>query len=71
MIDSIHEFLLVSPLKYYASHHETVKSHKTVQNFQKKKVGCIRIDGGTPAASRQQLVTEFQEKDSIKAAVVW
>lgn len=43
---------------------------RTVQNFQKKKVGCIRIDGGTPSGSRQQLVTEFQEKDSIKAAVV-
>lgn len=43
----------------------------TVKNFQKKKVGCIRIDGGTPAASRQHLVTEFQEKDAIKAAVVW
>ncbi|KAL5182718.1 SWI/SNF-related matrix-associated actin-dependent regulator of chromatin subfamily A-like protein 1 [Glycine soja] len=36
----------------------------------KKKVGCIRIDGGTPAASRQQLVTDFQEKDAIKAAVL-
>ncbi|KAK7388093.1 hypothetical protein VNO78_22898 [Psophocarpus tetragonolobus] len=36
----------------------------------KKKLGCIRIDGGTPAASRQQLVTEFQEKDSIKGAVL-
>ncbi|XP_061354693.1 uncharacterized protein LOC133299272 [Gastrolobium bilobum] len=36
----------------------------------KKKVGCIRIDGSTPAASRQQLVTEFQEKDAIKAAVL-
>ncbi|KAL2338865.1 hypothetical protein Fmac_013311 [Flemingia macrophylla] len=36
----------------------------------KKKVGCIRIDGRTPAASRQQLVTEFQEKDAIKAAVL-
>ncbi|KAI5415422.1 uncharacterized protein LOC127138761 [Lathyrus oleraceus] len=36
----------------------------------KKKVGCIRIDGGTPSGSRQQLVTEFQEKDSIKAAVL-
>ncbi|RYR76609.1 hypothetical protein Ahy_A01g001204 isoform D [Arachis hypogaea] len=44
---------------------------KTVENFQKKKVGCIWIDGGTPAASRQQLVTDFQEKDYIKAAVVW
>nr|XP_025609286.1 uncharacterized protein LOC112702435 isoform X7 [Arachis hypogaea]XP_025609295.1 uncharacterized protein LOC112702435 isoform X7 [Arachis hypogaea]XP_025609305.1 uncharacterized protein LOC112702435 isoform X7 [Arachis hypogaea] len=37
----------------------------------KKKVGCIWIDGGTPAASGQQLVTDFQEKDYIKAAVVW
>ncbi|XP_027330343.1 SWI/SNF-related matrix-associated actin-dependent regulator of chromatin subfamily A-like protein 1 isoform X2 [Abrus precatorius] len=36
----------------------------------KKKVGCIRIDGSTPATSRQQLVTEFQEKDAIKAAVL-
>ncbi|KAK2412287.1 DNA helicase [Trifolium repens] len=36
----------------------------------KKKVGCIRIDGGTPSGSRQQLVTEFQEKDAIKAAVL-
>ncbi|RDY14160.1 SWI/SNF-related matrix-associated actin-dependent regulator of chromatin subfamily A-like protein 1, partial [Mucuna pruriens] len=38
--------------------------------IEKKKVGCIRIDGGTPAASRQQLVTDFQEKDAIKAAVL-
>ncbi|QHO50660.1 SWI/SNF-related matrix-associated actin-dependent regulator of chromatin subfamily A-like protein [Arachis hypogaea] len=36
----------------------------------KKKVGCIWIDGGTLAASRQQLVTDFQEKDYIKAAVL-
>ncbi|KAL1561377.1 DNA helicase [Salvia divinorum] len=36
----------------------------------KKKVECIRIDGSTPAASRQALVTDFQEKDSIKAAVL-
>ncbi|KAL3656112.1 hypothetical protein CASFOL_000508 [Castilleja foliolosa] len=36
----------------------------------KKKVGCIRIDGSTPAASRQSLVMEFQEKDSVKAAVL-
>lgn len=40
------------------------------QFLQKKKVGCIRIDGGTPAASRQALVTDFQEKDAIKAAVL-
>ncbi|XP_065853070.1 uncharacterized protein [Euphorbia lathyris] len=36
----------------------------------KKKVGCIRIDGSTPPASRQALVTDFQEKDAIKAAVL-
>ncbi|KAL5782812.1 hypothetical protein ACOSP7_007841 [Xanthoceras sorbifolium] len=38
--------------------------------FIKKKVCCIRIDGGTPAASRQALVTDFQEKDDIRAAVL-
>ena len=50
---------------------EIIALTKTVENFQKKKVGCIWIDGGTPAASGQQLVTDFQEKDYIKAAVVW
>nr|XP_025608758.1 SWI/SNF-related matrix-associated actin-dependent regulator of chromatin subfamily A-like protein 1 isoform X8 [Arachis hypogaea] len=30
----------------------------------KKKVGCIWIDGGTPAASRQQLVTDFRYQGS-------
>jgi hypothetical protein len=38
--------------------------------FQKKKVNCIRIDGQTPVAARQTLVTDFQNKDDIKAAVV-
>ncbi|GMN55058.1 hypothetical protein TIFTF001_024180 [Ficus carica] len=38
--------------------------------IEKKKVNCIRIDGNTPAASRQGLVTDFQEKDSVKAAVL-
>ncbi|XP_056695842.1 uncharacterized protein [Spinacia oleracea] len=40
------------------------------QFLLKKKVGCIRIDGSTPAASRQALVTDFQEKETIKAAVL-
>ncbi|GAV85340.1 SNF2_N domain-containing protein/Helicase_C domain-containing protein [Cephalotus follicularis] len=40
------------------------------QFLLKKKVGCIRIDGRTPAVSRQALVTDFQEKESIKAAVL-
>ncbi|KAI4338598.1 hypothetical protein MLD38_023636 [Melastoma candidum] len=36
----------------------------------KKKVGCIRIDGSTAPVARQTLVTDFQEKDVIKAAVL-
>ncbi|KVH96404.1 HARP domain-containing protein [Cynara cardunculus var. scolymus] len=40
------------------------------QFLLRKKVGCIRIDGGTPAGSRQSLVTDFQDKDAIKAAVL-
>ncbi|KAE8735641.1 Detected protein of confused Function [Hibiscus syriacus] len=38
--------------------------------IEKKKVGCIRIDGTTPATARQALVNDFQEKDAIKAAVL-
>ncbi|CAM8915199.1 unnamed protein product [Rhodiola kirilowii] len=41
-----------------------------IHQFLLEKVGCIRIDGGTPAASRQALVTDFQEKENIKAAVL-
>ncbi|KAL0432963.1 UNVERIFIED_CONTAM: SWI/SNF-related matrix-associated actin-dependent regulator of chromatin subfamily A-like protein 1 [Sesamum latifolium] len=52
----------------FAHHQPMINSiHKFLL---KKKVGCIRIDGSTPAASRQALVTEFQEKDSVKAAVL-
>ncbi|XP_021281797.1 SWI/SNF-related matrix-associated actin-dependent regulator of chromatin subfamily A-like protein 1 isoform X2 [Herrania umbratica] len=40
------------------------------QFLLKKKVGCIRIDGTTPASSRQALVNDFQEKDAIRAAVL-
>nr|XP_025608728.1 SWI/SNF-related matrix-associated actin-dependent regulator of chromatin subfamily A-like protein 1 isoform X5 [Arachis hypogaea] len=35
----------------------------------KKKVGCIWIDGGTPAASRQQLVTDFRYQGSCSMVV--
>ncbi|KAI8003668.1 hypothetical protein LOK49_LG08G03453 [Camellia lanceoleosa] len=52
----------------FAHHQPMIDS--IYQFLQKKKVGCIRIDGGTPAASRQALVTDFQEKDAIKAAVL-
>ncbi|KAF3326092.1 SWI/SNF-related matrix-associated actin-dependent regulator [Carex littledalei] len=40
------------------------------QFLQKKKVGCIRIDGSTPASTRQALVNDFQDKEDIKAAVL-
>ncbi|XP_077217696.1 chromatin remodeling factor18 [Tasmannia lanceolata] len=40
------------------------------QFLLKKKVKCIRIDGSTPPSSRQSLVTDFQEKDDIRAAVL-
>ncbi|CAN6998324.1 unnamed protein product, partial [Brassica rapa subsp. trilocularis] len=40
------------------------------QFLKKKKVGCIRIDGSTPASSRQSLVSDFQGNDEIKAAVL-
>lgn len=40
------------------------------QFLLRRKVGCIRIDGGTAQSSRQALVNDFQEKDVIKAAVL-
>nr|XP_009630710.1 SWI/SNF-related matrix-associated actin-dependent regulator of chromatin subfamily A-like protein 1 homolog [Nicotiana tomentosiformis] len=44
---------------------------ESIHNYLlKKKVGCIRIDGSTPSALRQALVTDFQEKETIKAAVL-
>ncbi|KAK4586288.1 hypothetical protein RGQ29_023457 [Quercus rubra] len=52
----------------FAHHQPMIDS--IYQFLLKKKVGCIRIDGGTPAASRQALVTDFQEKDATRAAVL-
>jgi SWI/SNF-related matrix-associated actin-dependent regulator 1 of chromatin subfamily A len=52
----------------FAHHHSMIDS--IYQFFLKKKIGCIKIDGNTPPTSRQALVTDFQEKDSIKAAVL-
>ncbi|MQL86703.1 hypothetical protein Taro_019232 [Colocasia esculenta] len=37
---------------------------------EKKKVDCIRIDGSTPSSTRQELISQFQENDGIKAAVL-
>uniref|UniRef100_A0A7N2LVK7 SWI/SNF-related matrix-associated actin-dependent regulator of chromatin subfamily A-like protein 1 n=1 Tax=Quercus lobata TaxID=97700 RepID=A0A7N2LVK7_QUELO len=52
----------------FAHHQPMIDS--IYQFLLKKKVGCIRIDGSTPAASRQALVTDFQEKDATRAAVL-
>ncbi|PON64857.1 chromatin remodeling factor [Parasponia andersonii] len=63
-----------SPLKagckflIFAHHQSMIDSIH--QFLLKKKVDCIRIDGNTPAASRQALVIDFQEKDSVKVAVL-
>lgn len=69
MIDSIYQFLQVM-LVFSVKDMQTRSILIGTTKSQKKKVGCIRLDGSTPAASRQALVTDFQEKDSIKAAVV-
>ncbi|KAG9459981.1 hypothetical protein H6P81_004489 [Aristolochia fimbriata] len=55
MLNAIHQFLQVSSI---------------VMDL-KRKVGCICIDGSTQQSSRLALVTEFQEKEEIKAAVIF
>lgn len=52
----------------FAHHQSMIESIH--EYLLKKKVGCIRIDGSTPSALRQALVTDFQEKETIKAAVL-
>ncbi|OVA07454.1 SNF2-related [Macleaya cordata] len=62
VVEAVCKFLI------FAHHQHMIASIH--QYLQKKKVACIRIDGGTPASSRHALVTDFQEKDDIKAAVL-
>ncbi|KAJ4721866.1 SWI/SNF-related matrix-associated actin-dependent regulator of chromatin subfamily A-like protein 1 [Melia azedarach] len=64
------ETIIEAGCKFLIFAHHQPMLHAIHQFFLKKKVRCIRIDGGTPAASRQALVTDFQEKDDIKAAVL-
>ncbi|KAL8161310.1 hypothetical protein V2J09_012799 [Rumex salicifolius] len=52
----------------FAHHQSMIESMH--QFLLKKKVRCIRIDGSTPPVSRQSLVVDFQEQESIKAAVL-
>ncbi|KAH8946918.1 hypothetical protein BDL97_11G012600 [Sphagnum fallax] len=51
------------------AHHQTMLDG-IEEVLMKKKVGHIRIDGGTPQSARQALVTRFQETDSVRAAVL-
>lgn len=37
---------------------------------QRRRVRCIRIDGSTPPASRQELVQQFQRRPEVKLAVL-
>ncbi|GKV10463.1 hypothetical protein SLEP1_g21819 [Rubroshorea leprosula] len=72
-IPSVLDFLgtmVEAGCKFLVFGHHQPMIHSIHQFLLKKKVGCIRIDGSTPASSRQALVTDFQEKDTIKAAVL-
>ncbi|KAK9934159.1 hypothetical protein M0R45_021312 [Rubus argutus] len=51
------------------AHHQSMID-AIYQFLLKKQVGCIRIDGSIPTVEREAYVTEFQEKDSVKAAVL-
>ncbi|XP_024398738.1 uncharacterized protein [Physcomitrium patens] len=62
MIDAECKFLVFA-------HHQSMLDG-IEQLLMKKKVGLIRIDGGTPQSARQALVTRFQENDNIIAAVL-
>ncbi|XP_038702118.1 SWI/SNF-related matrix-associated actin-dependent regulator of chromatin subfamily A-like protein 1 isoform X2 [Tripterygium wilfordii] len=64
------ETVIESGCKFLVFAHHQPMIDSIYQYLLKKKVGCIRIDGSTPSASRQDLVTDFQEKDAIKAAVL-
>ncbi|CAL5061495.1 unnamed protein product [Urochloa decumbens] len=52
----------------FAHHQNMIEAIE--QYLLKKKVKCIKIDGQTPVTTRQTLVTDFQNKDDIKAAVL-
>ncbi|KAF9600180.1 hypothetical protein IFM89_005004 [Coptis chinensis] len=64
------ETVIEAGCKFLIFAHHKAMIDSIHQFLLKKKVGCIRIDGGTPASSRQALVTDFQDKEGIKAAVL-
>ncbi|XP_038876341.1 SWI/SNF-related matrix-associated actin-dependent regulator of chromatin subfamily A-like protein 1 isoform X2 [Benincasa hispida] len=64
------ETVIEAGCKFLVFAHHQPMIDAIYQFFQKKKVNCIRIDGGTPSAMRQALVSDFQQKESIMAAVL-
>ncbi|KAL3685839.1 hypothetical protein R1sor_003861 [Riccia sorocarpa] len=72
-IPAVQEFLetmLEGGCKFLVFAHHQVMLDGIQEFLQKKKVKFIRIDGKTPAASRQELVKTFQEKEDVKVAVL-
>ncbi|KAH7676274.1 Calcium/calmodulin-dependent protein kinase protein [Dioscorea alata] len=72
-IPAVHDYLgtvIEAGCKFLIFAHHQPMIDSIHQFLIKKKVACIRIDGSTPSSSRQALVTDFQEKDSIRAAVL-
>ncbi|KAL2653918.1 hypothetical protein R1flu_022046 [Riccia fluitans] len=72
-IPAVQEFLetmLEGGCKFLVFAHHQVMLDGIQELLQKKKVKFIRIDGKTPAASRQDLVKTFQEKEDVKVAVL-
>jgi SNF2 family DNA or RNA helicase len=63
-------FIFQAECKFLIFAHHQSMLEAIHQHLLKKKVKCIRIDGQTPVPVRQTLVTDFQNKDDIKAAVV-
>ncbi|KMZ61503.1 hypothetical protein ZOSMA_522G00010 [Zostera marina] len=51
------------------AHHQTMIDSIS-QYLDKKKVLYIRIDGKTPSSLRPDLVSKFQDKENVKAAVL-
>uniref|UniRef100_A0A0A9D1M8 Helicase C-terminal domain-containing protein n=1 Tax=Arundo donax TaxID=35708 RepID=A0A0A9D1M8_ARUDO len=62
--------VLQADCKFLIFAHHVTMIDAIEQYLLKKKVKCIRIDGKTPVTTRQTLVTDFQNKDDIRAAVL-
>ncbi|KAL6657041.1 hypothetical protein ACP70R_004821 [Stipagrostis hirtigluma subsp. patula] len=64
------DIILEADCKFLIFAHHQIMIDAIQQHLLKKKVKCIKIDGHTPMTTRQTLVTDFQNKDDIRAAVL-